>query len=64
MNTTELIRQLRALADIGIVNHKHDTALIREAADRLEDLDERVAIMSEMKNGAEAPDQNFESSQM
>lgn len=46
MGIVELIRELRRIADVGIVNHRHDTAVIREAADRLEDLDERVAIMA------------------
>ena len=47
METGELIRQLRILAEIGIVNAVHDVGILNEAADRMEELDERVAIMSE-----------------
>ena len=53
MQTVELIRQLRNIAQIGIVNAQHDVAVLNEAADRLEELDERVAIMSEGKTGIE-----------
>ena len=45
--TVDLIRGLRNIADIGVVNHKRDVPLIQEAADRLEDLDERLAIVGE-----------------
>ena len=47
MNTTELINGLRDLAAFGIVNHKRDNALLLEAADRLEEMDERIAIIGE-----------------
>ncbi|MCR4886285.1 MAG: hypothetical protein K5919_05155 [Clostridiales bacterium] len=47
MNTTELIKGLRDLAAFGIVNHKRDNALLEEAADRLEEMDERIAIIGE-----------------
>ena len=46
MTTDELIRALRDLAKIGIVNYRQ-TDILTEAADRLENLDERVAIMEE-----------------
>lgn len=47
MTASELIERLREIAQIGIVNHKSDVPVIKEAADRLEELDERVAIMLE-----------------
>lgn len=46
MKTDELIRQLRDIARIGIVNYRKDRPVLLEAADRLEELDERVAIMA------------------
>lgn len=46
MEVTLLIRQLRLIAEIGIVNHKQ-IAVIAEAADVIEELSERVAIMEE-----------------
>ena len=42
-----LIRQLRGLADMGIVNAKADSATLRRAADWIEAADERIAIMAE-----------------
>lgn len=47
METNKLIDRLRELSKIGIVNYKHDTHVLIEAADRIEELDERVAIMLE-----------------
>ena len=47
MKTDELVRKLREIAEIGIVNHKHDVPAIIEAADRLEEQEERIAIMIE-----------------
>ena len=44
---TGLARQLRSLADVGIVNARADTAILRRAADWIEDADERIAIMAE-----------------
>ena len=38
MTTTELIKQLNAMAKIGIVNAKQDTKTLREAAHRLYEL--------------------------
>lgn len=49
METTELIQALRRWAIVG-ENGRMATALVQDlnaAADRLEELDERVAIMSE-----------------
>ncbi len=46
MTTDELIRALRDLAKIGIVNYRQ-VDILTEAADRLENLDERVAFMEE-----------------
>ena len=45
MTTNELIRGLRDLADE--CEDRKLIALFDEAADRLEELDERIAIMSE-----------------
>ena len=42
MTTDEIIRQLRNSLRVGITSD-----LIEQAADRLEELDERVAIMEE-----------------
>lgn len=47
MKTYDLIREVRDIARIGIVNAHHDRRILEEAADRLEELDERVAIMME-----------------
>lgn len=47
METNKLIDRLRELSKIGIVNYKHDTPVLIEAADRIEELDERIAIMQE-----------------
>lgn len=46
-----LIRQLRSLADVGIVNARTDTAILRRAADWIEAADERIAIMAESLGG-------------
>lgn len=44
---TELIRRLRDIARIGIVNAKQDAQVISQAADELEKMDERIDIMRE-----------------
>jgi len=49
METTEIITALRIWAE-GL-NHAYGVNVLNEAADRLEELDERVAIMSEGKTG-------------
>ena len=50
MTTEKLIRALRDLAKIGIVNYRQ-VDILTEAADQLENLDERVSIMAaEMDN--------------
>lgn len=53
MQRTRLSDQLRDIARIGIVNHKADTAILKEAARRIDDLErkceeqeERIAIMA------------------
>lgn len=53
----KMVKALRDLAGIGIVNAHHDTQTIREAADMIEHMAERIAIMSECKF---APDANFD----
>ena len=45
--TLQLIRRLRLMADTGGMLTKDRIEAIRQASDRLEDLDERVAIMKE-----------------
>lgn len=47
--TKELVEKLYDIAAIGIVNYQKDVPVIEEAAKRLEELEERVAIMSENK---------------
>ena len=47
--TKELVERLYDIAAIGIVNYQNDVPVIEEAAKRLEELEERVAIMSENK---------------
>jgi chemotaxis protein histidine kinase CheA len=44
MDRVRLIKELRNIAEVGIVNHK-ETGTIAAAADELEDLCERLAIM-------------------
>lgn len=44
---TALIKRLLSIAEISIVNQKNDVAVILDAADRIEELSERVAIMTE-----------------
>ena len=48
--TTQLIHRLRLMADAGGMLTRDRIRTIIEAADRLEDLDERVAIMAEGTN--------------
>ena len=50
MKTDEIIRKLRYRAE-GEASAEETKELLTEAADRLEELDERVAIMSESKTG-------------
>lgn len=47
-----LVKGVRQIADVGIVNARADKQTLHDAADLLEALDERVAIMSEF-NGDE-----------
>lgn len=48
--TTKLIHLLRLMADAGGMLTRDRIRIIIESADRLEDLDERVAIMYENTN--------------
>lgn len=50
--TNKLIHKLRLMADAGGVLTRDRIRVIMETADRLEDLDERVAIMSETEDYA------------
>ena len=45
--TTKLINRLRSIADAGGVLTRDRLRILIESADRLEELDERVAIMCE-----------------
>lgn len=48
--TVALIRRLRLMADSGGMLTRDRIRTVIEAADRLEELDERVAIMAEGQN--------------
>jgi len=54
--TVTLIRRLRLMADSGGMLSRDRLRTIIEAADRLEDLDERVAIMAEGNNTSLTPE--------
>ena len=57
--TDKMVHRLRLFADAG-GNLTHDRReLIIQAADRLEDLEERVAIMTEQENAENANRINF-----
>lgn len=58
MNKVDLIRELRRIAEVGIVNAKRDIPMLQEAADRLEEMDERITIMLEGAGKVEACAQN------
>ena len=45
--TLQLIKRLRLMAETGGMLTKDRLEAVRQAADRLDDLDERVAIMTE-----------------
>lgn len=49
----ELIRELRDIARIGIVNARRDTEIITQAADMIEEQAERIAIMRESMEAME-----------
>jgi len=55
--TLQLIRRLRLMADTGGMLTKDRIEVARQAADRLEELDERVAIMTE--SGPIPTDNNY-----
>lgn len=46
-STDKLIHKLRLMADVGGMLTRDRIRVIIESADRLEELDERIAIMSE-----------------
>lgn len=54
MPTDKMIHRLRLFADAGGMLSRDRRDLIIQAADRLEDLDERVAIMTEHENAGNA----------
>lgn len=47
ITTLQLIRRLRLMADTGGMLTKDRIEVARQAADRLEEYDERIAIMTE-----------------
>ena len=49
----ELIRELRGIARIGIVNARRDTEIINQAADMIEAQDERISVMRESMEAME-----------
>ena len=53
--TNTLIHRLRLMADAGGVLTRDRLRTIVESADRLEELDERVAIMAEGNNTSLSP---------
>lgn len=44
---TEIAKELRDLGKVGCVNYKYQQALCNEAADLIEDQEERIDIMME-----------------
>ena len=54
--TDTLIHRLRLMADAGGMLTRDRIRTVIESADRLEELDERVAIMYEQENGGEQDD--------
>ena len=53
--TAKLIHYLRLMADSGGVLTRNRIRTLIESADRLEDLDERIAIMSEQDYEGQIP---------
>jgi len=51
--TGSLVHKLRLMADAGGMLTRDRLKVVIEAADRLEELDERVAIMSECRGGGD-----------
>lgn len=57
--TSKIINRLRLMADAGGLLTRDRIALLIMAADRLDELDERVAIMTEHQfTGGDADDKN------
>lgn len=56
--TSTLVHKLRLMADAGGVLTRDRIRVVIESADRLEDLDERIAIMSEHSHGGESYNEN------
>lgn len=52
--TLQLIRRLHLMADTGGMLTRDRIEAIRQAADRLEELDERIAIMTESEDSNHA----------
>ena len=51
--TVQLIKRLRLMSDAGGMLTRDRIEAVRQAADRLEQLDERVAIMTETEVNAD-----------
>lgn len=58
-----LVRRVRQIADVGIVNARDDKRDLYAAADLLEALDERVAIMSEFGGARLLPAEELRSAE-
>ena len=56
--TDKLIYRLRLMAGAGGMLTRDRLKTVTEAADRLEELDERVAIMSEMDYGGDTDEEH------
>lgn len=54
---TDTARRLRTLGDLGTTNYKADRALCYQAADMLEDMEERIDIMLEGNKITQMPAQ-------
>lgn len=58
-NTDTIILELRKLGETMYKAKPKNANLIIQAADRLEELDERVAIMEESFHSGDGPDMDF-----
>lgn len=56
--THVLVHKLRLMADSGGMLTKDRLRVIIESADRLEDIDERIAIMTENEKGDDADEKH------
>lgn len=57
--TEKMIHRMRLFADVGGMLSRDRRDLIVQAADRLEELDERISIMTEQENAENVSKINF-----